>query len=43
MAVPPATIIAGNIPAGDIPDENIDMEEPCDAEDASHIMETDTT
>ncbi|KIM71211.1 hypothetical protein PILCRDRAFT_17272 [Piloderma croceum F 1598] len=43
MAVPPATTIAGNAPAGDIPDENVDMEEPHDEEDPSHIMETDTT
>jgi hypothetical protein len=42
-AVPPATTIAGNAPAGDIPDENVDMEEPHDAEETSRIMETDTT
>ncbi|KIM77655.1 hypothetical protein PILCRDRAFT_11914 [Piloderma croceum F 1598] len=42
-AVPPATTIAGNAPTGDIPDENIDMEEPCDEEDPFHVMETDTT
>jgi hypothetical protein len=42
-AMPPATIIAGNTSAGDIPDENVNMEEPHDAEDASRVMETDTT
>jgi hypothetical protein len=42
-AMPPATTVAGNAPAGDIPDENIDMEEPHDAEDTSRVMETDTT
>ncbi|KIM76589.1 hypothetical protein PILCRDRAFT_12642 [Piloderma croceum F 1598] len=43
MAVPPTTTIAGNAPTGDIPDKNVDMEEPHDEEDPSHIMETDTT
>ena len=42
-AVPPATTVAGNAPTGDILDENVDMEEPCDEEDPSHVMETDTT
>ncbi|KIM72771.1 hypothetical protein PILCRDRAFT_15833 [Piloderma croceum F 1598] len=43
MAVPPATMVAGNAPTGDILDENVDMEEPRDEEDPSHVMETDTT
>ncbi|KIM75040.1 hypothetical protein PILCRDRAFT_13977 [Piloderma croceum F 1598] len=42
-AVPPATTVAGNAPTGDILDENVDMEEPCDEEDPSRVMETDTT
>ncbi|KIM72368.1 hypothetical protein PILCRDRAFT_16191 [Piloderma croceum F 1598] len=42
-AVPPATTVAGNAPAGDILDKNVDMEEPRDKEDPSRVMETDTT
>ncbi|KIM75528.1 hypothetical protein PILCRDRAFT_13595 [Piloderma croceum F 1598] len=42
-AVPPATTVAGNAPAGDILDKNVNMEEPHDEEDPSCVMETDTT
>ncbi|KIM74951.1 hypothetical protein PILCRDRAFT_14014 [Piloderma croceum F 1598] len=43
MAVPPASTIAGNAPTGDIPNENVDIEEPHDEEDPSCVMEVDTT
>ena len=38
-AVPPMTSVIGEVPLGAPPNENVEMIEPHDSEDPSHIMD----
>jgi len=43
LAVLPMTLVIGKVPSGVTLDKNVEMNEPHDSKDMSHIMETDNS
>jgi len=42
-AMPPMTPVIGEVPSGATPDENVEMNEPHDSKNTSHVMEMDNS
>ena len=43
LAVLPMTLVIGKVPSGVTLDKNVEMNEPHDSKDMSHIMQTDNS